>query len=170
MTRFSPLENLARTSAVLILVTCAWGIAQANELRLEDLHQTRDRPLFSVTRRPPPKIEISRVITPIGFPPTSPVPAPSLRLIGVIFGEDEQTVIVQQPPEHKPVRLSLGDNIDGSIVISIAPRSVVFRRARRFFTLVFPSSGAPDATIAVAPRTKSWTRQSALQPNGTGDE
>lgn len=162
MTRFWSLEDLTRTSAVVILVTCAWGIAQSNASRLEDLHQTRDRPLFSVTRRPPTKIEISRVITPIAAPPTSPVAPVSLKLIGVIFGGDEQAVIVEQPPEHKLVRLSLGDNIDAWIVISIAPRSVVFGRARRFFTLAFPSSGAPDATIAVAPRAKSWTRQSAL--------
>jgi len=141
--------NASRCLAALLLVSCAFGLAHARDLRLEDLHQTRDRPLFSPTRRPPPKVEAVQTIVPVA-PPPAPVLPPSLTLVGVIFGDDQQAVIVEEANDHKPIHLSLGDNIDGWIVISIAPRNVMFRRARRFFTLSFPAptvASAPNAAV-----------------------
>lgn len=154
-----PLFSVSRmigVSTALLWLVCAWVPAHAHDLRLADLQQTRDRPLFSITRRPPPKIEISRVIEPIVAPVVVPVLPPSLTLVGIVLGVDEKAIIVEESPANKAVRLALGGDISGWHVSSIKPRAVVLTRAGRSFTLTFPAPNALAGT-AIASRTRILT-------------
>lgn len=110
--------------------------ADAPHLRLDDLRQTRDRPLFSPTRRPPPKVDLAQAVTPV--PPPPPIMPPAVTLIGVVLGAGEHAVIVQEKAGGKPLRVAVGQDIDGWRVESIEPRSCILKNSDRAITLTFP--------------------------------
>jgi general secretion pathway protein N len=123
--------------ALMATLFSGFCISEANavQLRLDDLRQTRERPLFSATRRPPPKIDLSQAATPA--PPPPPIVPPAVTLIGVVLGAKDRAVIVQEKSAAKPVRVTVGDNIDGWRVDSITSRSFVLKDGDRAVTLTF---------------------------------
>jgi general secretion pathway protein N len=117
--------------AALVLMFAGSCQARAVNLRFDDLRQTRERPLFSVTRRPPPKIDVSEA-------PAPPIVPPSLTLVGIVLSANERAVIVQEASSAKPVRLALGEAIKGWRVTSITPRTFVIKNGDHAATLTFP--------------------------------
>jgi general secretion pathway protein N len=109
-------------------------------LHLENLEQTRARPLFSVTRRPPPKApEPVPMIAPVAPPPpVVELPPPAITLIGTVLSPNEKTLIVSKPPDSKPLRFQIGDDIDGWRVVSIAARGAVIQHNDHSIELTFP--------------------------------
>lgn len=117
-------------------VTCAPGIAlKAQEERgLTSLAATRERPLFSPTRRPPP--------TPVVVAPTAPAPEtaretppPAFRLTGVVIGDAEEIAIVQHDQNAKPINLRINSVIDGWTVAAIHSREIVLRHEDHTITV-----------------------------------
>jgi len=126
---------------VIVLAAITWPPqaahgADISQLRLDDLRQTRERPLFSATRRPPPKVDLAQAMTPA--PPPPPIVPPAVTLIGVVLGTGERAVIVQEKAAGKPVRVAVGQDIDGWRVDSIKPRSFILKNGDRAVTLTFP--------------------------------
>jgi hypothetical protein len=121
-------------AAFLFSGSCT-SAADAAQLRLDDLRQTRERPLFSATRRPPPKIDLSQAAAPA--PPPPPIVPPAVTLIGVVLGAKDRAVIVQEKAATKPVRVTVGDDIEGWRVDSITSRSFVLKDGNRAVTLTF---------------------------------
>ena len=110
--------------------------ADTPQLRLNDLRQTRERPLFSATRRPPPKVDLAQAMT--SAPPPPPIMPPAVTLIGVVLGTGEHAVIVQEKAAGKPIRVAVGQDIEGWRVDSIKPRSFILKNGDRAVTLTFP--------------------------------
>jgi hypothetical protein len=125
--------RLIATAAILI---CNVSQAATRDISLGDLSQTRDRPLFSATRRPPPKVNLEEAAAPAPAPP--PIVPPALTLIGVVFSTKERAVIVQDKTSPKPLRIAIGNDIDGWRVDSITPRSFVLKNGDRAISLTFP--------------------------------
>lgn len=126
---------------VIVLAAMPWlpqasHGAAAPQLRLDDLRQTRERPLFSTTRRPPPKVDLAQAMAPP--PPPPPIIPPAVTLIGVVLGTSEHAVIVQEKAAGKPIRVAVGQDIDGWRVDSIKPRSFILKNGDRAVTLTFP--------------------------------
>jgi hypothetical protein len=111
---------------------------RAQKLYLEDLRQTRDRPLFAPTRR----VEAQRVsqLRPVQVAPVVPIEPPSLLLVGVVLGSRDQKVIVATPPAQKPLSFSLGGDIDGWRISAIEARAFILERERRSIRISFPSN------------------------------
>ena len=104
--------------------------AQNGEPTLESLHATRNRPLFSPSRRPPPASQAAGSAVAVQGT-RLPTPAPQVELTGVIFGSYQQTAILRQPGKPEPKLVQLGAMVDGWRVTSITPRSIVLTRAKR---------------------------------------
>jgi hypothetical protein len=105
---------------------------------LDALPATRDRPLFSPSRRPP-----APPPPPVVAMPQAPPPAPpSVTLFGVVMGAGEARAIVQAAGHVRRVRV--GDDIEGWKVTQIEQRQLMLSLDGRVasFTM-FNSKGSP---------------------------
>lgn len=131
--------------ALLTIFVGAIGPVHAQTLRLEDLKQTRVRPLFSPSRQPERQQ--------INSPPPKPIaltrpaaPAPDLLLIGIVLGTGEKKIIVKGPSDQRPLSLGVGENIDGWRVTTIEARAFVLENGGRSIRFTFPT-GQPHGSI-----------------------
>jgi hypothetical protein len=125
---------------------------------LERMSNTRDRPLFSPTRRPPapPPVVVAT--------PPPPPPPPDLALLGVVMDGEEARAVVRTGSAAKILRVGIGDDIGGWKVGQIEGRQLVLLLDGRTATFTMfagnnkkissnpsasqPSSGAPSPNIA----------------------
>jgi hypothetical protein len=122
-------------------------------LVLASLSATRDRPLFSSSRRPP-QAPFVRLIEPPPVPPVAPAPPPSIALIGVIMEANGSFAVVRagtqagtnQAAANKSIRVRIGDQIDGWMVTQIADLQLVLSRDGRVANFsMFKGRGGPPA-------------------------
>ena len=111
---------------------------------LTALTATRDRPLFSASRRPPV------VALPAAPPPkreafAPPAPErPSLTLIGTIVSREASLAMLQGSNAEAISRLRLGQENDGWRVRGIGLRSIVVEKGEQSVELALPRpNGAP---------------------------
>jgi len=113
---------------------------------LKDLSATRERPIFSPSRRPPPPPVVAAAYTP---PPPPPKPAeaprPQLSLLGTIAGIRQGFGIFQDVVANKLVRLKIGEAHEGWILREVRAREIVFQKKDIVVTLALP---APDTDAA----------------------
>jgi general secretion pathway protein N len=112
---------------------------------LSALSATRDRPLFSVSRRPP------IVAAPIAAPPPKqealappPPERPLLTLVGTIVSRKASFAILQGSNTEAISRLRVGQENDGWRVQGIGLRSIVVEKGEQSVELGLPRpNGAP---------------------------
>ena len=97
---------------------------------LERLLQTRARPPFAPTRRPPPPVE-----EPVSAPPT-PVAAPeqplTMILVGVVKGNGRPAVaLLLDAGGQNTTRLKEGEQKDGWTLSAVRNREVVMKNGSR---------------------------------------
>ena len=100
---------------------------------LSVLTATQERPIFSASRRPPPRAvaapSVDRVSAP---PPKAAAPErPSLALIGAVVGESDAIAVFLDQTNQKIVRLHQGESHAGWELSSVQPREVTLRKADR---------------------------------------
>jgi general secretion pathway protein N len=110
---------------------------------LSTLAITRDRPIFSPSRRPPP----APIVAPAVYvPPPAPSPAepdhPLLTLLGTIVGETDRIGIFMDQATQVVVRLKTGQDHAGWVLLSVEGREVRFEKASRVAILTLPARGA----------------------------
>jgi hypothetical protein len=108
---------------------------------LTGLAATRDRPLFSPSRRPPPPVVATKAPAP---PPPPPKPAepekPQLSLVGTILAETgEEFGLFMIPAEHTAFRLKIGENHKGWILRKVGPRQAMLEKEQQIAILELPS-------------------------------
>jgi hypothetical protein len=107
---------------------------------LSQLAVTRDRPIFSPSRRPPPA-----VAAPIYVAPTVPRVAkaeperPPLILVGTIAGENDAIAVFVLPGTGTTVRLHTNDSHEGWVLRSVQGREATLQK------------GAASSVMALAP-------------------
>ena len=120
-------------------------------LSLDQLSVTRERPLFSPSRRssPPP---VAAIIRP---PPVQPPPPPpTIELYGTIIDADQATAIIFFSANSQTQRVHIGDDVEGWKVEQIEERKLVLSQEER--TAVFsmfadkPADNAPADASASA--------------------
>ena len=112
---------------------------------LDALSATRDRPLFSVSRRPP------LVAAPIAAPPPKqetlappPPERPLLTLVGTIVSPKATIAVLQGSNTETILRLRVGQENDGWQVRGIGLRSIVVEKGEQSVELGLPRpDGAP---------------------------
>lgn len=127
------------------------------QIPLENLSVTRERPVFSSSRRPPP-VAVAQVA--VAKPPSPPKPAqeerpPQLSLVGTVTGGDWSFGIFVDQTSKAALRLRIGEEHQGWILRAVQSREVTFARDQRTIVLNFPDPGttvAPRVEVAdVAP-------------------
>jgi hypothetical protein len=140
---------------------------------LESLSATRERPLFSPTRRPPPP---PPVIVQAPPPPPPPPPAPDVALFGIVMDGENARAIIRASPGAKVTRVGIGDDVGGWKVAQIDGRKLVLMLDGRLATfLMFTTKNANSAQSGSALQATSNQPQDAAtaatppnpQPSGT---
>jgi len=117
---------------------------------LGSLSFTRDRPLFTPSRRPPAPavIAVPLIVQPkVAVRPAEPE-HPNLTLIGTVVGETEGIGVFLDQGTHNFVRIKTGEAHAGWILRSIKAREVTLEKGRQSETLSLPASkdAGPRAT------------------------
>lgn len=117
---------LAALAAIPLCV--ALGASRFNpvaEIPLSSLSATRDRPLFSPSRRPPP-VAAEAPAEDKSQPQPQPAPSPELNLLGTVVGPSGGVALVAQGAEL-PSALHEGDAAWGWTLLAVGPRSATFQ-------------------------------------------
>jgi general secretion pathway protein N len=129
---------------------------------LSALRATRERPLFSASRRPPPPAVAPVAI--VRAPPPPPRPAepekPSLALVGTIVGDPDSFGIFIDRTSKSALRLRVGEQHDGWTLRSVQKREATLEKDEQSTVVAMPQPGkagddllpsAPDPEVAGDP-------------------
>jgi hypothetical protein len=117
------------------------------------LSVTRERPIFSPSRRPPPPVVVGTpyVAPAAPPPPTSAGPVrPQLALVGTVANETEGIGIFVDQITNNIVRLRMGEGHAGWILRAVRAREVVLQNDQQTEVLTFPRPGTANPTSAKA--------------------
>jgi general secretion pathway protein N len=120
---------------------------------------TRDRPLFSPSRRPTPPV-VAPVVIPKVVATSKPrePERPQLTLVGTIASDDESFGIFLDQSTNAVLRLKIGENHLGWRLQSVKGREVALEKEQRAIILALPQPGVGQATNEVAPAPASIAR------------
>ncbi|WP_315833199.1 hypothetical protein [Bradyrhizobium prioriisuperbiae] len=123
---------------------------------LQQLSATTGRPLFSPSRRPPPK-PVAPVV--VSAPPLPPSPPPSVVLLGIVSENGDGRAAIRA--SDKVVRVRAGDDVDGWKVERVEPRRLVLTQGERSvdFALFGGATKAAEAKPAKSAAVKSLERR-----------
>jgi hypothetical protein len=122
-----------------------WGIP------LKGLTATRERPIFSPSRRPPPPAPvgpIAALTTNVGAkrePDT-----PRLKLVGTVIGEKESIGVFLVQTTKDAIRLKPGEEHDGWTLQSVHGREATFQKDQQTVVLTLPLPGS-EQSAAIPP-------------------
>ena len=131
---------------------------------LSALTVTRERPIFSASRRPPQPAVIAPPVTQVRAPAPQP-PAepehPPFTLVGAVVGEYEAIAVLVDRTNQQLIRMHQGDSHAGWELSEVLPREVTFKKADRTEVLVLNRLESPASVpgVPVMP---------ALVPRATG--
>jgi hypothetical protein len=131
---------------------------------LDRLSATRDRPLFSPSRRPvaPPPPPVERVAE-----PAAPPAPPNLTVLGIVVNGEGARAIVRSGVENKFDRVQIGDDIGGWKVSQIEGRRLVLSLDGRLatFTLFSDERGkrSPDNPAATIDKPQNEQQRNRVQ-------
>jgi hypothetical protein len=107
---------------------------------LKELSATRERPIFSSTRRPPTPAVVA---TPYSPPPQPSKPAepdrPQLSLVGTIAGDTEGFGIFLDRSANTVLRLKTGEAHKGWVLREVRGRETVLEKGDKTATLALPA-------------------------------
>ena len=110
---------------------------------LEDLAATRERPLFSSTRRSPPPPE-----EPDEAPPITEAKSLNFELVGIVRSADAAYAIVRNTESKQETRVPRGERFSGWTIDEIGERSIVLSgEAKRVRLRLYDESKAPGISI-----------------------
>jgi general secretion pathway protein N len=119
---------------------------------LSVLTATQERPIFSASRRPPPRAvagpRIEPVLAPVVQKPAE-VEHPPLALIGAVVGDGDAIAVFLDRTSQKIVRLRQGETHAGWVLSSVLRREVTLKKSDQTEVLVLvradvsPVAGGP---------------------------
>jgi len=112
--------------------------------KLERLSATRERPLFSPTRRPPPP---PPTVVQGPSPPPPPSPPPDVALLGIVMDGEQARAVIRASPAEKMTRVTIGDDVGGWKVAQIEGRKLVLLSldGRQATFVMFSGNAAKNA-------------------------
>ena len=114
------------------------------EIPLTSLSTTRERPIFSPSRRPPPPAVAAAPPPTAPPPPPKPprVERPQLSLVGTVRGDEESFGIFVDQTTKAPLRLKIGEDYQGWKLRSVQGREVMLQHDQQTTILSLPQPGA----------------------------
>jgi general secretion pathway protein N len=121
---------------------------------LTQLSATRDRPIFSPSRRPPP-VAVAAEPAIVKAPSTrkKEPEAPQLALVGTIASDEEGFGIFLDRSTKTAIRLKVGDDYQGWTLRTIEGREVTMEKDQQAAVLALPQpgSGQPSGEVNLLP-------------------
>jgi general secretion pathway protein N len=116
------------------------------------LTATQERPIFSASRRPPPRAvagpRVEPVIVPVASAPAE-IEHPPLALIGAVVGVSDAIAVFLDRTNQAVVRLRPGETHSGWELSSVLPREVTLKKADQVEVLALKRPDAsPDAAAS----------------------
>lgn len=107
-----------------------------SSLTLDGLAATRELPLFTPSRSPPPVVvepvaDEPVVAAPAQSEPVVEEPPPAVQLIGIILTNSKQTAILRNSSTDEVLRLSPGEEVENWALTIVDARSIELRRGDR---------------------------------------
>jgi hypothetical protein len=124
-----------------------WGVP------IDKLTATRERPLFTASRRPPALPAPPEPPPEASPPPPAEPERPQLTLFGTVTGDPQKVAVVQDQTTKNLVRLHLGEAISGWFVRSIDARRMTVEKDSETVTVALPAAGSPPAQPAAVSET-----------------
>jgi general secretion pathway protein N len=117
---------------------------------LSTLSATRERPLFTPSRRPPaPAVAGPPRAEPVAAaPPPAEPERPQLILVGAVGAETGGIAIFVNQATNDVVRLKTGDSYSGWMLRSVKGREAMFQKNSETLTLALPVPGAAPSAGA----------------------
>jgi len=119
---------------------------------LSALTATRERPVFTATRRPltPPPAPTPLIESPVPPPPAPEEPL--LTLLGTATGQTNNVAVVMDQTTKQPLRLHVGEAVSGWLLRSVDSRTMTLEKNSRFVTLALPaaSNSEPPSSADVS--------------------
>jgi general secretion pathway protein N len=118
---------------------------------LSTLSATQERPIFSASRRLPPRAVAAPHVEQVNAPPpvvAAPDPPP-LVLIGAVVGDSDAIAVFIDRTNQKMVRLRQGETHAGWVLSSVLRREVTLKKDDRTETIELKSTNVP--VVAGAP-------------------
>jgi general secretion pathway protein N len=114
---------------------------------LSVLTATQERPIFSASRRPPPRAVAGPLIQPVIVPVSKPAEPerPALLLIGAVVGDTDAIAVFLDRTNQGIVRLRAGDSHAGWVLSSVLPREVTLKKADQTEVLVLQRQDGPGS-------------------------
>jgi hypothetical protein len=130
-------------------------------LPLSALSVTRERPIFSPSRRPPPPVVAAPYVPPASPPPPPPKPSgpnhPLLTLLGTLAGDGQGVGIFVNDADKSTLRLRTGEDHEGWVLRSIRSGEAIFEKGDRTATLALPLLGpVTQAPASRMPFANTW--------------
>ena len=119
---------------------------------LSKLSMTRDRPIFSPSRRPPPPpVAMPVIAKPIERPKPAEPDNPLLVLVGTVVGEDSGIAVLVEQATENVVKLRVNESHQGWTLRSIQGREVTFQNDRKSSVLALaPPGGSSEPASSQA--------------------
>jgi len=132
---------------------------------LTRLSGTRDRPIFSPSRRPPPVVASEPAPTAPPPPPRKKeVLPPPLSLVGTIASEDEGFGIFLDQSNKEALRLKVGEDYQGWKLRAIQGREVTMEKDQQAAVLTLPPPGGQSSgEVRLIPVSAAETRSPVAQ-------
>lgn len=178
------MTSLRKSCLVIVLATLCWstGLAVAQTPKqpggalenplaahsLEAMSATRERPLFSPSRRPPPPPMPPKVNVHVAPPPPAP---PNVTLYGTVLEGNEAHAIVRVGSQSELVRLRFGQQINGWKVAQIEARKLVLALGNRLATFTLfdnQDHGRPHGPVPSQSVHRPGPNQSPAKNLGSG--
>jgi hypothetical protein len=122
-----------------------WGIP------IRALTATRERPIFSASRRPPAPPAAAEPVAEAPPPPPAEPERPLFTLVGTVTGEPQNVAVVQDQTTKSLVRLHVGEAVSGWFLRSIDARRVTVEKNSQTVTVALPApSSAPVGPLAMS--------------------
>jgi general secretion pathway protein N len=114
---------------------------------LSVLTATQERPIFSASRRPPPRAVAGPPIQPVVAPVAKPAEPerPALMLIGAVVGDNDAIAVFLDRTNQRIVRLRAGDAHAGWVLNSVLPREVTLKKAEQTEVLELQRQDGPGS-------------------------
>ena len=127
---------------------------------LTQLSGTRDRPIFSPSRRPAPVVADTEPVVAKPPPRKKEIQPPPLSLVGTIASDDESFGIFIDQSTKTALRLKVGEDYQGWKLLKIRGREVTMQKDQQaaVLTLPQPGGGQSDGEVHLVP-VSAVTRQ-----------
>jgi general secretion pathway protein N len=138
---------------------------------LTALSGTRDRPIFSASRRPiPPAVAPAAVPKVVAIPKPRAPERPQLSLVGTIASGDEGFGIFLDQSTKAALRLKVGEDYQGWKLRSVQGPEATLEKDQQVVTLALPQPGTGQPTIGVQTtgEVRSSAANAATRLSGTG--